>query len=101
MDWQEKYGSFKEFESSPDYKKWLEEKLKDAPVIKAVSRIKSDAEIALEKRQEEINRLREEARNDPNAIISVTNTKTGEQEIMTQKEFDEYYDSNDIIEKDN
>ena len=108
MDWTKKYSNFKDFEKSPDYKKWLEKKLEDAPIVEVVNRQKTESQLELERRQVEIDRKkqeilqkREEARNDPNAIFTVTDVETGEQQIMTQKEYREYFSPEEIIEEEN
>ena len=94
MDWKKKYGCFSEFAKSKEYRKWLDKKLKDAPLIKATDRPKTEAEIALEKlmkkRKEEIEQIQEEIKNNPAQMVEVENLETGEIQYMTQKEYDEF-----------
>ena len=93
MNWHDKYETFAEFEKSPDYKKWLDEKMKDAPFIKVTQRQKTKWEIEEEKRlkerQELLDKMQEEIENDPSAMIQVQNQETGEIEYMTQQEWAE------------
>jgi len=94
MNWKKKYGSFSEFAKSKEYRKWLDKKLKDAPIIKATDRRKTESEIELEKRlkarKEEIEQLQEEMENNPAQIVEVENPETGEIQYMTNKEYDEF-----------
>lgn len=91
--WNDKYENFAEFEKSADYKKWLEEKLKDAPIIKAIKREKTPLEKAEEQREKEIKeayeQLEELEGKNPTDLIQVQNEETGEIDYMTRREWEE------------
>ena len=93
MNWRDKYENFSEFEKSPDYKKWLEEKLQDAPIIKTVKREKTQIEKAIEQRDKEIQeayeQLEEITENNPANLVQIQNEESGEIEYMTRKEWEE------------
>ena len=97
MNWQDKYENFAEFEKSPDYKIWLEEKMANAPLMKAYDRQKTPEEIEREKYekmcQEELDKLEEEAKNkkDPSDLFEVRNEETGEINLMTRQEYENTY----------